>query len=1162
MVFVAVLVAAVAAALGSVAANAATGSEVTWWPPWLPSMDDHYLWWLAGSIAVVAGSALFVWWTQRWYERGLAELIPALQRPEPWMVGRPEEVGDVVAAVLRGGSVGITTAVHGAGGFGKTTVARQVRAERRILRHFDGRVFWVTLGRDVRRGALVEKVNDLVRRIDAGRAQPFTDVQQAAEHLAAVLAEGPRRLIVLDDVWFEEQLAAFPVAGRCARLVTTRIPTLVSGQVISVRVDQMSEEQARRVLTADLTGLSTVVVEALLAETGRWPLLLRLTNRNLVAQARSQADLAAVSQALLQRLRRDGPLRAAGQLPGVDEQQIDIDDPVQRSQAVAATIEASAGLLSGRERDRLAELAIFVEDEIVPVTLVAALWEGTDDVTEHESRTLCARLADLALLTLTPTRTGGVVSLHDVVRDHLLGHLGERVATVHRTLVDTVAAGLSGEPGGDVAWWRLPVSDRYLRDHLVEHLVAAGRTGDAEATAADLRWVQSRLEEAGPAAPVGDLARVPTPRAARLGRLLGQSAHLLAPTNPPHSLADVLFSRLDHDPDWGPQADDLARGRTLPHLANRSRPPDLADPALLRVIAEGGPIYAVAIAPDGTWLASVGKDTTVRLWDTATGTQRATLTGHDGIPYAVAVAADGTWLATGGTDATVRLWDAASGVLRATLTGHIGSVHAVAIAPDGTWLATGGNDGAVRLWDVRTGRPRAALPGHSATVLAVAIAPDGTWLASASDDGTVRLWGADGTPVNVLFGHLGSVQTVAIAPDGTWLATGGNDITIRRWNALTGRQLSVNRVGNGSLRSVSISPDGAWYLAAGEGSSVILSDTDSGARIATFGHIGSVRAAAISADGGWIATGALDGTVRLWDVPVGTSTAESSGETDRVHALAIAPDGTWLATAGMDRTVRLFDLTDTTEIGVLSGHRSEIRSVAIAPDGTWLATAGSDRTVRLWNRDTGDQYAELTGHAGPVRSVVISPDGRLIATAGSHEGVRLWDVADRRSRAELTHHGGPVMALAFAPDGTWLVTAGSDETVRLWDPVTGALLDEFAAHYGPVLAVAVAPGGACVATGGDDEMVRLWDVRAQRQIIALSGHTGTVLAVAFSPDGAWLASAGMDRTIRVWDVAGRAPVATMRVDSPVYCCAWSSAGPELVAGAEAGLHHLTFHPGR
>jgi hypothetical protein len=290
-VVAATLVAAAAAALASVAANAATGSTVTWWPSWLPSMNDNYLRWLAVSIAAVAGSALLVVRAQRRYDSAAVELAPVQQRLEAWIVARPAEVDRIVRAVVgrRGaGTVGITTAVHGAGGFGKTTVARLVRSDRRVLRRSGGGVFWVTVGRDARRGTLVDKVNDLVRRVDSGRAQPFTDLRQAAEHLAAVLADGPRRLIVLDDVWYEDQLAAFPVAGRCARLVTTRVSSLVAGQAVPVRVDQMSAAQARRVLTADLPALPAASVAALLAETGRWPLLLRLTNRNLVAQAQSE----------------------------------------------------------------------------------------------------------------------------------------------------------------------------------------------------------------------------------------------------------------------------------------------------------------------------------------------------------------------------------------------------------------------------------------------------------------------------------------------------------------------------------------------------------------------------------------------------------------------------------------------------------------------------------------------------------------------------------------------------------------------------------------------------------------------------------------------------------------------------------------------------------
>lgn len=146
-----------------------------------------------------------------------------------------------------------------------------VRADRRVLRRFRGQVYWVTLGRDVGRQTLAGLVNGLITRLAPDQAVTFTDVRQASEHLAAVLAAGPRRLLVLDDVWSEEQLAAFPGTGRCARLVTTRIPSLAGTSMVPVRVDQMSEPQARALLLTGLPPLPPKISAGLLEETGRWP---------------------------------------------------------------------------------------------------------------------------------------------------------------------------------------------------------------------------------------------------------------------------------------------------------------------------------------------------------------------------------------------------------------------------------------------------------------------------------------------------------------------------------------------------------------------------------------------------------------------------------------------------------------------------------------------------------------------------------------------------------------------------------------------------------------------------------------------------------------------------------------------------------------------------
>ena len=953
-----------------------------------------------------------------------------------------------------------------------------------------------------------------------GEDATFTDPELAGRRLGSLLDSGPRRLLVLDDVWTPEQLAPFSEGGKqCNRLVTTRVPELLVGRAVAVRVDQMSPQQARDLLTSGLPELDPAVADGLLAVTGRWPLLLRLVNKILADYARMATDVSDKGAVLLARLRAGGPA-VVDDLLGTTGRTLDVGRPQERARAIRATIGASTGMLDGNDAERFAELGMFAEDEVIPFALLARLWRTTASLDDLQAAQVCRRLAQLALVAQVSNPVHSVI-MHDVIREFLRAELGEhRLSGLNGLLLDSLAADFGAEdPLGRnglgpvrAAWWNIKDDDPYLWGHLIEHLRDATRLDEADAVAGDLRWVAARLERFGPAAPAADLSAVGTPRANRLWAVLARVAHLLAPAEPTGAVVDVLHSRVARDPDWGPQVNALRNSCRRPRLVNRWPPPDLPSPALRRVlVGHTGEVMALAVAPDGSWLASGSWDKTVRIWDPVTGRERAVLTGHMDRVTALAVAPDGSWLASGSWDKTVRIWDPATGRERAVLTGHSGEVIAVVAAPDGRWLASGGRDDAVRIWDPANGRVRAT---QAMEVTALTVAPGDSWLVAGNLAG-VGIWDPVAGPEQVtIIDSAQWVRALAMAPDGRWLAIAYGQFSSWGIQICTFASSSRLTLADPSYRTAAL---------------------------------------AVAPDGSWLASGNWEGRVRVWNPATGRERFTLVGHRGEVAALAVAPDGSWLASGGRDFRVRIWDPFTDQERAIPVDNMGHITAVAVAPNWSWLAASDREGRVCIWDAASRRERTTMAVHSEWVTALVVAPDGSWLASGGADYRVRVWDPATGQERMVLTGHVGQVTAVAVAPDGSWLASGSRDKTVRIWDPATGQERMVLTGHVGQVTAVAVAPDGSWLASGSQDKTVRIWDPVTGHGQAVLAGHRGQVTTVAVAPNGKWLASGGWDNTVRIWGQITWQTRALMRIDDNVSTSAWLGA-EALVVGGPAGMY--------
>lgn len=558
-------------------------------------------------------------------------------------------------------------------------------------------------------------------------------------------------------------------------------------------------------------------------------------------------------------------------------------------------------------------------------------------------------------------------------------------------------------------------------------------------------------------------------------------------------------------------------------------------------------VASVAFAPDDRTVYATGAAGLVHRWNLTDVEHPVALPdldlGHRGTAYAVAIRPDGRWLATAGDDRTVRLHDLSTGTTR-VLTGHGGSVRTVAFTPDGNTLISGSDDRTARIWDT-TDPDRAhqlgdPLTGQALAIHAVAVSPDGTMLATGSDDQTFRLWSlrerdhvvATSAPIEA---HTAAVWSLAFSPDSRTLATAARDGTAELWSVTdVGNPVGVGQSLNGSrgpLATVTFLDDSA-VLTGGQAGNLQVWTLS--AAVVT-GHTRLVQAPSYDASGLLMATGSWDGQVLLWDTTGSTpqllSTVLPLDDDVRVENVALAPDGRTLAVTFLDTgDVVLFDTTRPTAptaLTTLSIPRARYaHALAFAPDSRRLVTAYDDTSMQVWDlTDRARPVAgptPLTGPTGWVNAALFSPDGSTLFAASADRRVHRWALdGGAGTSTAVAESGGPVNALSISADGTLLATAGDDQIVRVLH-IAGDRVDtiaELSGHTSTIRSVSFDPTSQLLASGADDQTVRLWSVAdptAPNPIGGSLAPTGIVRwRVAFNPRG-MLGAGGENAVLRWW----------------------------------------------
>lgn len=275
----------------------------------------------------------------------------------------------------------------------------------------------------------------------------------------------------------------------------------------------------------------------------------------------------------------------------------------------------------------------------------------------------------------------------------------------------------------------------------------------------------------------------------------------------------------------------------------------------------------------------------------------------------------------------VKIWNSETGQEIRTFTGHTGgNVWKVAFSSDNKWIVSCGSDKSIKLWDLETGQIIRTFDGHTDKVVSVSFSSDDKWILSCSDDKSIILWDVETAQIIKTFlGHTTPITHASFSTDDKLIASCSYGKRLRLWNVETGQQIRFFRSHADAVRRVLFSSNNKIIISVSRDKFIKIWDVETGQEIKTLmRHLKAIPDVSLSSDNKRIVTCSRDRTVKIWDLESGKVIRTFIGHTQTVWCVSFSPNDKWIVSGDNIDIIKIWNVETGQEIRTLCGHTGGI----------------------------------------------------------------------------------------------------------------------------------------------------------------------------------------------------------------------------------------------